>query len=46
MEEICVVPIFELEQVWAKRKSLNLGYELTGTLNLGPPITEETSFAE
>lgn len=46
MDELCVVPLFELEQVWAKRDSLNLGYELTGTLNLGPPITEETYFSE
>jgi len=46
MDELCVVPLFELEQVWAKRKSLNLGYELTGTLNLGPPITEATYFGE
>jgi peptide/nickel transport system substrate-binding protein len=46
MEELCVVPIFELMQVWGKRKSLELGYELTGTLNLGPPITEATQFAQ
>jgi len=46
MGEICVVPIFELQQVWGKRKSLDLGYELTGTLNLGPPITEKTHFGE
>jgi len=46
MEELCVVPIFELMQVWGKRKSLDLGYELTGTLNLGPPITENTHFAQ
>nr|WP_306263730.1 ABC transporter substrate-binding protein [Pararhizobium sp. IMCC3301] len=46
MEDLCVVPIFELMQVWGKRKSLELGYELTGTLNLGPPITEATHFAQ
>lgn len=46
MEELCVIPIFELQQVWGKRKSLDLGYELNGTLNLGPPITENTAFAE
>ena len=46
MEDVCVVPIFELEQVWGKRRSLDLGYELTGTLNLGPPITEDTRFGE
>lgn len=46
MAELCVVPLFELQQVWGKRKSLDLGYELTGTLNLGPPITEKTAFNE
>ncbi len=44
MEEACVVPIFELMQVWGKRGNLDLGYELEGTLNLGPPITENTEF--
>jgi peptide/nickel transport system substrate-binding protein len=44
MEEVCVVPIFELMQVWGRRNTLDLGYELTGTLNLGPPITEATTF--
>ena len=46
MEELCVVPIFELQQVWAIRKSLNPGYELTGTLNLGPPTKEAAHFGE
>lgn len=43
MEEACVVPIFELQQVWGRRATLDYGYELTGTLNLGPPITEMTT---
>ena len=42
MAEVCAVPIFELMQVWARRATLDYGYELTGTLNLGPPITETT----
>ena len=46
MEEVCAVPIFELMQVWGRRASLDYGYELTGTLNLGPPITENTRFVE
>ncbi len=44
MEEACAVPIFELLQVWGKRANLDLGYELEGSLNLGPPITENTEF--
>ena len=43
MEAACVVPIFELQQVWGRRATLDYGYELTGTLNLGPPITENTT---
>lgn len=44
MAAACVVPIFELQQVWGRRKTLDLGYELTGTLNLGPPVTENAQF--
>ncbi|MEO1016233.1 MAG: ABC transporter substrate-binding protein [Pseudomonadota bacterium] len=44
MEDACSVPIFELLQVWGKRANLDLGYELEGSLNLGPPITENTEF--
>ena len=43
MEAACVVPIFELQQVWGRRATLDYGYDLTGTLNLGPPITEKTT---
>lgn len=46
MQEVCVVPIFELQQVWGRRKSLDLGYELEGSLTLGPPITEKTHFVK
>ncbi|MEO8250190.1 MAG: ABC transporter substrate-binding protein [Burkholderiales bacterium] len=44
MKDVCVVPIFELQQVWGKRKTLDLGYDLEGSLTLGPPITEKTHF--
>lgn len=43
MAAACVVPIFELQQVWGRRATLDYGYPLTGTLNLGPPITEATT---
>ncbi len=46
MQDVCVVPIFELQQVWGRRKTLDLGYDLEGSLTLGPPITEKTHFVQ
>lgn len=43
MEDVCAVPLFELRQVWAHSNRLNYGYELKGSLNLAPPITEATT---
>lgn len=42
-EQVCSVPLFSLMQVWVHSKALNYGYELTGSLNLAPPITELTT---
>lgn len=44
MDDGCAVPIFELMQVYGRRKNFDLGYKLTGDLNLGPPITPEARF--
>ncbi|RVT95972.1 polyamine ABC transporter substrate-binding protein [Rhodovarius crocodyli] len=38
----CSVPLFDLRQVWVRRSNVELGYELTGALNLAPAITHET----
>lgn len=38
----CAVPLFDLRQVWVRRASLDLGYELQGALNLAPPVTQAT----
>ena len=46
MTDVCAVPIFELQQVWGRRKTLDLGYELSGALTLGPLITEKTGFRQ
>lgn len=43
MEDVCAVPLFELRQVWSHSNRLNYGYELKGSLNLAPPITEATT---
>ncbi|WP_439551146.1 ABC transporter substrate-binding protein [Falsiroseomonas sp.] len=38
----CSVPLFDLKQVWVRRANVNLGYTLTGALNLGPAVTFQT----
>ena len=40
MEDVCAIPLFELRQVWARSDRLDFGYELKGSMNLAPPITE------
>lgn len=40
--QVCAVPLFNLMQVWVRRPGLDLGYQLEGSLNLAPPITEAT----
>jgi peptide/nickel transport system substrate-binding protein len=44
VREVCGIPIYEQLQVWAWKDSLDLGYELKGSLNLSPPIIETTHF--
>lgn len=42
--EVCAVPLFESLLAWARRDSLDWGYELKGSLSLGPLVTERTRF--
>ena len=44
LEQVCVVPLFEALQVWARRASLDYGAPLEGNLSLGPALTEATQF--
>ena len=39
-ENVCGIPLFEQLQVFARHKSVDYGYKLTGALSLGPLITE------
>ena len=43
---VCGVPIYEQLQLWAWKDSLDLGYEVQGSLNLSPPVTEKTRFTK
>ena len=42
-KDVCAVPLFELQQVWARSKKVDYGYELKGAINIAPQITEKTS---
>lgn len=44
IEAVCAVPVYENLQLWAWKDNLDLGYDLKGSLNLSPPITEATHF--
>jgi peptide/nickel transport system substrate-binding protein len=44
MKDFCAIPIYENLQIWATKDYLDLGYELIGSLTLGPPVTEQTHF--
>lgn len=46
MNEICSVPIYENLQIWATHNYVDLGYDLVGSLSLGPPVTEATHFVK
>lgn len=43
-DAVCAAPIFESFVLWAHTDNLDLGYELKGSMNLGPPILETTRF--
>ena len=42
--EGCSIPLVETLVIWAWRDTLDLGYDMVGSLNLGPQITEKTHF--
>ncbi len=42
--QLCAVPLIETTQAWVRKDSLVYGYDLKGSLSLGPLITEATHF--
>jgi peptide/nickel transport system substrate-binding protein len=46
VKNVCGIPIYEQLQLWAWKDNLDLGYDLAGSLNLSPPITEKTRFTK
>jgi peptide/nickel transport system substrate-binding protein len=41
--DICAIPLFDLQQVWARTDKLDYGVAVEGALNLTPPIFENTT---
>ena len=46
IEALCGIPIYENLQLWAWKDTLDLGYDVKGSLNLSPPVTEKAHFTE
>lgn len=44
VQNVCGVPLFETLLVFARTNALDYGYELRGSMSLGPLITEQTRF--
>ena len=44
VEAVCGVPLFKTMLVFARHESVDYGYELKGSMSLGPLITEATRF--
>ncbi|MFT4063495.1 ABC transporter substrate-binding protein [Paraburkholderia sp.] len=42
-DDVCTVPLFGLLQVWVHSDKVQYGYDLKGSLNLAPLITEKTT---
>lgn len=42
-DDVCAVPLFGLQQVWARASGVRLGYDSKGALGLQPPILESTT---
>src|SRR5882757_3365663 len=40
IKAVCGIPVYEQLQLWAWKDTLDLGYDLKGSLNLAPPVTE------
>jgi peptide/nickel transport system substrate-binding protein len=46
IKAVCGIPVYEQLQLWAWKDNLDLGYDLKGSLNLAPPVTEKTHFTK
>lgn len=44
--DVCGVPLTETAQVWARNEKVDWGFELKGSLSLGPLLTEQAHFKD
>lgn len=44
--DVCAVPVTETAQVWIRNDKLDWGYDLKGSMSLGPLLTEQTHFKD
>lgn len=43
-DAVCGIPLFEQRLAWVRRANFEFGYQLVGSLSLGPLITEQSHF--
>ena len=46
IENVCAIPGTESMNSWVRKANLDWGHELTGSMSLGPLVTEKTRFTE
>ncbi|MVA26577.1 ABC transporter substrate-binding protein [Agrobacterium vitis] len=46
MENVCSIPLIETRLLWVRKDTLDWGYDLKGSMSLGPMVTETTHFTE
>jgi peptide/nickel transport system substrate-binding protein len=46
VEAVCGIPMTETAGVWARRTTLDWGYDFQGSMSLGPLLTEQTHFTD
>lgn len=46
LKNVCAIPITETSQVWVHTQKLNWGFDLKGSMSLGPMVTEATHFED
>lgn len=46
VKDVCGIPLTETSQVWARSGRLRWGFDLKGSMSLGPLVTELTYFAD
>ncbi|TIQ37066.1 MAG: polyamine ABC transporter substrate-binding protein [Mesorhizobium sp.] len=44
MTNVCSIPLVETRLIWVRKDSLDWGYDLKGSMSLGPLLTEKTRF--